>query len=125
MPSGTKIDFEAIDILSIPLPARGEKLLYDARAKGLALRLRASGARTWVAVERTAARTVRTTLGDARHLPLEAARRLLSAGPQDRSTVANDALFGPDATMAEAFPRFLASSLQARRDAGSPAQSAT
>ena len=109
MPSGTKIDFEAIDILSIPVPARGEKLLYDAQVKGLALRLRASGARTWIAIERTAARTARTTLGDARHLPLEAARRLLSAGPQDRSTVANDALFGPDPTITEVVPRFLAS----------------
>ena len=65
MPSGTKIDFDATDILSIPLPARGEKLLYDAKAKGLILRLRASGARTWIGVERVAARTLRTTLGDA------------------------------------------------------------
>lgn len=109
MPSGTKIDFETVDVLSIPLPARGEKLLYDARAKSLALRLRASGARTWIAVERTAGRTGRTTLGDARHLPLEAARRLLAAGPQNRSDVTDDALFSPDATMAEVFPRFLAS----------------
>lgn len=109
MPSGTKIDFDATDILSIPLPARGEKLLYDTKAKGLALRLRASGARTWIGVERVEARTLRTTLGDARHLPLEAARRLLAAGPQDRSTGTVHPLFAPDATIAEVFPRFLAS----------------
>jgi hypothetical protein len=109
MPSGTKNDFEAMDILSIPLPARGEKLLYDTKNKGLALRLRASGARTWIGVERVAARTLRTTLGDARNLPLEAARRLLAAGPRDRSTATAHPLFAPDATLAEVFPRFLAS----------------
>jgi hypothetical protein len=109
MPSGTKIDFDAMDILSIPFPARGERLLYDAKAKGLVLRLRASGARTWIAIERVAARTFRTTLGDAKHLPLEAARRLLTAGAQDQSTPTNDTLFGPNATIAEVFPRFLAS----------------
>ena len=109
MPGGTKIDFEVMDILSIPLPPQGEKLLYDAKAKGLALRLRASGARTWIAIERVAARTLRTTLGDAKHLPLEAARRLLTAGPQDQSPSTNGTLFGPDATIAEVFPRFLAS----------------
>lgn len=109
MPSGTKIDFDAMDILSIPLPARGEKLLYDMKVKGLALRLRASGARTWIGVERVAARTLRTTLGDARHLPLKAARHLLVAGPQHRSTAMDHPLFGPDATIAEVFPRFLIS----------------
>ena len=109
MPSGTKIDFDAMDILSIPLPAQGEKLLYDAKAKGLVLRLRASGARTWIGVERVASRSIRTTLGDARQLPLEVARHLLAAGPQDRSTPTDDTLFGPDATIAEVFPRFLAS----------------
>ena len=69
-------DLSEIDICAIALPLAGETLLRDSAANGLALRLRASGARTWIMLSREGAKTVRRTLGDASLIPLSAARRM-------------------------------------------------
>lgn len=115
------IDLATISILSIDLPTRGERLLYDAKAAGLALRLRASGARSWVLLGRESGRTTRRTLGDVKSIPLHAARRMaVTPSPALRSpaTATPPALFSPDARMAEVMPRFLASGENGRWKAG-------
>lgn len=107
------VDLSTIVIPSINLPAHGECLLRDAKVSGLALRLRASGARTWVLLGRESGRTTRRTLGDATLIPLDAARRMAETpsptAPSPASAPPPAPLFGPDARVADVMPRYLAS----------------
>lgn len=105
-------DLATIDTSSIGLPASGEILLRDAGTPGLALRLRASGARTWVLFARESGRTTRRTMGDAMLIPLDTARRMAEAQPTPAPsplTALPAPLFGPDVRIADVMPRFLAS----------------
>jgi integrase len=68
------IDLAALDPTVVDLPDAGERLFRDIVVPGLALRLRASGARTWVRLSGT--RPKRRTLGDASAIPIELARRM-------------------------------------------------
>lgn len=72
------IDLGSVDIPTLPLPQTGERLLRDSEAIGLALRLRSSGARTWVALHTQDGKTKRRSLGDALSVPLPLARTLHS-----------------------------------------------
>ncbi|QCB53959.1 hypothetical protein E5675_05585 [Sphingopyxis sp. PAMC25046] len=106
------IDLATIEIASVDLPAKGERLLYDAGAQGLAMRLRASGARSWVLLEKTGGRTMRRTLGNAALIPLDAARRMAGTqqapSPTPSTATPSAPLFGCDARIADVMPRFLA-----------------
>lgn len=113
MERAAAIDLDTIDLTAIALPETGERLIHDANAKGLVLRLRASGARTWVVLERVGGKTTRRTLGSVRQIPLDAARRM-TAALQAVTLATPDApshapLFGPDARVSDLMPRFLAS----------------
>lgn len=103
------IDLATIDILSVALPPKNERLLRDSEAVGLALRLRASGSRTWMLIEKTA----RRTLGDARSIPLDTARNMAAASiptpPPSSSPSPSAPLFGREARIADVLPSFLAS----------------
>jgi hypothetical protein len=76
MPRADGIDLMNTDITTLPLPLRGEVILRDTAIPALGLRLRSSGARTWVLFAKHAGRTTRETLGNACHIPLAAARRM-------------------------------------------------
>ena len=113
MRSADRFDLADFDILKLDPPANGERNLRDTQAPNLALRLRASGSRTWVILRSENGKTIRRTLGDAAAIPIAAARR--SASPE--AAPSPDAaegerleafLFSPDATVAELLPRFLA-----------------
>lgn len=73
-----EIDFEQAAVESLSLPPKGERLFYDTRSPNLALRLRSSGARTWVAFRRRDGKIRRETLGDATTLSILSARALCS-----------------------------------------------
>jgi integrase len=118
MPRADTIDLTTIDIASLPLPDTGERLLRDSAAPGLALRLRASGARTWVLFGKDAGRTVRHTLGDAHIIPLPAARRMAQPHPAPPSPSPSAPLFGPDARIADVVSQFLASGANGRWKSG-------
>ena len=112
------IDLDTLDLTAIALPETGERLIHDTKAKGLALRLRASGARTWVMFGKDGSKTVRRTLGSAKLLPLDTARRICAANSVDaadgKNTPAPTPRFGPDASISELMPRFLASGAMGR-----------
>lgn len=116
------IDFSAIDLASVELPAHGELLLRDAKVPALALRLRASGARVWVVLGRESGRTTRRTLGDAKLIPLATARRMAQAPLASSSALSTTPLpaplFGPDARIADVMPHYLASGERGRWKAG-------
>lgn len=113
-----KTDLSNIDIRNIALPLAGETLLRDSAAHGLALRLRASGARTWIMLLREGTKTIRRTLGDANLIPLGAARRmatdLTSAGPAPATEDREERLFGEDVRIADLMPHFLRSGKNGR-----------
>jgi hypothetical protein len=69
MPRADGIDLMNTDITTLPLPLRGE-VVRDTAIPALGLRLRSSGARTWVLFAKHAGRTTRETLGNACHIPL-------------------------------------------------------
>lgn len=112
------IDLATIDVSTVDLPAKGERLLRDKEVSGFALRLRASGARTWVLFTQEGGKTTRHTLGDVALIPLDAARRMASAAsspaPAPATTFPSAPLFGCDARIADAMPRFLASGEKGR-----------
>jgi integrase len=63
-----------------PDPGKAETVLWDSEAKGLCLRIRESGAKTWRVVFRlNDGRQVKLTLGDAASIPLDDARKLARA----------------------------------------------
>lgn len=107
------IDLNTLDLTAIALPENGERLIHDTKAKSLALRLRATGARTWVILERFGGKTARRTLGSAKLLPLDTARRMVAARPvvaiDGETSPALTPLFSPDASIADLMPNFLAS----------------
>ena len=102
-----KIDLVGVDIASLPLPSTGEKLIYDSEAAGLALRLRASGSRTWIVFESGKGKTRRRTLGDAFSLPVQSAREFCSA-PLPTPQKDNPALYSETASVAEVMAGYLA-----------------
>lgn len=115
MPRADKIDLTTADIANLQLPLKGEVILRDKVIPALGLRLRASGARTWVLFGKRNGRTARETLGDACHIPLLAARHLA-----DRPAIASPLpslsapLFGSDARVSEVMPHFLAAGATGR-----------
>jgi len=111
------IDLETLDIATHPLPAKGERLIRDAVTEGLALRLRASGARTWVQFINGEGTTRKCTLGDARTIPVVVARSMAHATPSTKVATASDR-FPPTATVADLLPDFLASGASGRWKAG-------
>jgi integrase len=114
MPRADTIDLTTIEIASFPLPDAGERLLRDDVAPDLALRLRSSGARTWVLFDKEAGRTTRRTLGDAHIIPLPAARRMAQPHPASPAPPPSAPLFGPDARIMDILPHFLASGAKGR-----------
>ena len=113
MRSADRFNLADFDLLDLDLPARGERNLRDTHAPNLALRLRASGSRTWVALRSENGKTARHTLGDVASIPLESARRLASpdaAPPPDAAAGEGFGAspFSDDAIVAEVLPRFLA-----------------
>jgi hypothetical protein len=74
MRSADRFDLADFDVLTIELPASGERNMRDTQASNLALRLRAGGSRTWIILRSEGGRTIRRTLGDATSIPLASAR---------------------------------------------------
>ncbi|HWU01762.1 MAG TPA: hypothetical protein VN222_03395, partial [Novosphingobium sp.] len=70
------LDLALVDIAGLDLPASGECLIYDAVVPDLMLRLRDTGARTWIIRTRQRESRLKQTLGDALTLPVLHARRL-------------------------------------------------
>lgn len=109
MPRADRIDLMNTDIATLPLPLRGEVIIRDSANPALGLRLRSSGARTWVLFAKRAGRTTRETLGNACHIPLAAARRMADQPAIDAPLPSFSApLFGSDARISEVWPHFLA-----------------
>jgi len=71
-----RVNLANINIATLPLPQSGERLIHDSEAPGLALRLRASGTRTWITLATQDGKTIRRTLGNAATLPASLARSL-------------------------------------------------
>ncbi len=115
MRSANRFDLADFDISAIDPPANGEHLFRDSVAMGLALRIRASGARTWILFGREHRRTARETLGEAGSIPLATARRMavvkLAPVPDCPATAP---LYKPSATVAEVFVGFLAHGAKGR-----------
>ena len=113
-----KTDLSNIEISTVDLPSAGEIVLRDSVAHGLALRLRASGARTWVMFSRGGAKTIRRTLGDANLIPLGAARRMATDLSRTSPALATEDRekrpFGEDVRIADLMPHFLASGKNGR-----------
>lgn len=109
MPRADRIDLATADIATLPLPLRGETIFRDTVIPALGLRLRFSGARTWVLFGKHTGRTTRETLGDACHIPLISARRMADLAPLDAPSPSPSLpLFGNDARVSEILPHFLA-----------------
>jgi len=120
------IDLDTLGVTASALPQNGERLIHDTKAKGLALRLRASGARTWVILERSGSKTARRTLGSAKLLPLDTARRMVVTRPVDAAELGNPPAPAPCSVPMRASQNSCrASSLPVKRDAGRPARSET
>ncbi|WP_188822588.1 tyrosine-type recombinase/integrase [Novosphingobium indicum] len=102
-----KIDLAGVDIASLSLPSNGEKLIYDSEALGLALRLRASGSRTWIVFESQGGKTRRKTLGDASSLPVQSARAFCTP-PLPAPQKDNPELYSETASVAEVMAGYLA-----------------
>lgn len=101
------IDLATIDVGTADLPARNERLLRDTIVTGLALRLRATGARSWMLIG-----TKRQTLGNATLIPLGAARQMASIvsspSPAPPNLAPSAPLFGCEARLADVLPHYLA-----------------
>lgn len=103
------LDLALVDISSLDLPVSGELLIHDEGAPGLTLRLRASGARTWIVRGPRGSRQ-RQTLGDALTLPLSHARRLAQA--PDECTALDGTALPDHITVADILKRYLAYGLK-------------
>jgi integrase len=104
-----RIDLASVDISTLPLPDAGEYLIHDMQAPGLALRLRASGARSWVTLCTHEGKTLRRSLGDALKVPAALARTLHStATPALPTGSAVPALYPANATVNEVMAGYLA-----------------
>ncbi|KMS58820.1 site-specific integrase [Sphingobium cupriresistens] len=106
------IDLNTINPASVALPPQGERMIHDSEAKGLSLRLRATGARTWVVKEKVGGKTTSRTLGLVALIPLATARHMVAAQPllphNDTNVPTSAPLFSPDARIWEVMPHFLA-----------------
>ncbi|PZQ94718.1 MAG: hypothetical protein DI533_21550 [Cereibacter sphaeroides] len=106
------IDLNTINPASIALPPQGERMIHDSEAKGLSLRLRATGARTWIVKEKVGSKTSSRTLGQVALIPLAAARHMVAAQPllphNDTNAPPSAPLFSPEARIYEVMPHFLA-----------------
>lgn len=106
------IDLNTINPASIALPPQGERMIHDSEAKGLSLRLRATGARTWIVKEKVGAKTTSRTLGQVALIPLATARHMVAAQPRlphnDTIVPPSAPLFSRDARIWEVMPHFLA-----------------
>lgn len=106
------IDLITINPASIALPPQGERMIHDSEAKGLSLRLRATGARTWIVKEKVGGKTTLRTLGQVALIPLAAARHMVAAHPlpshNDTNAPPSAPLFSPEARICEVMPHFLA-----------------
>lgn len=111
-------DLADLNISTIDLPANGERIIRDAKVSGLALRLRSSGARTWVLLAKEGGKIARRTLGDAKLIPLKSVRQMASAdvaaASKDDAAAPTAALFASDARVAEVLARYLAFGAQGR-----------
>jgi integrase len=76
MPCLLRIDLTTVAISALELPSRGELIIRDSVACDLALRLRSTGARSWVHFARADGKSTRRTLGQALTIPVEVARRM-------------------------------------------------
>lgn len=104
-----RIDLASVDISTLPLPDAGEYLVHDTQAPGLALRLRTSGARSWVTLGTHEGKTLRRSLGDALKVPVAIARTLHStATPALPTGSAVLALYSANATVSEVMAGYLA-----------------
>lgn len=106
------IDLDTINPASIALPPQGERMIHDSEAKGLSLRLRATGARTWIVKEKVGSKITLRTLGQVALIPLAAARHMVAAQllllHNDTNVPPCAPLFSPEARIWEVMPHFLA-----------------
>lgn len=106
------IDLDTINPASTPLPPQGERMIHDSEAKGLSLRLRATGARTWIVKEKVGNKTTSRTLGQVALIPIATARHMVAAHPllphNDTNAPPSAPLFCPEARIWEVMPHFLA-----------------
>lgn len=103
-----RVDLSALDPTTVPTPPLGERLIHDSEAIGLALRLRASGARTWIALTVDSGKTARRTLGDATTIPPALARTLAGAAKIGASVLPAAAPFSASASLAVVMKAYLA-----------------
>lgn len=58
-----RIDLETLDLETLCSPEKGERVVRDAIVECLAIRVRATGARSWIVFGKRNGRTGRDTLG--------------------------------------------------------------
>ena len=105
-----RIDLSKLDPAAIATPPTGERLIHDSLAISLALRLRASGARTWITLVTDGGKTARRTLGDATSIPIGLARALVGASAESaHSSLPAPARFQASATVAVVIEAYLTS----------------
>ena len=83
MSQTTRVNLTAQRIADAPVPAKGETFIWDSTVPSLALRVRSTGAKSWVVRYRTAGgrdgASRRVTLGSVEAVPLDAARKKAKA----------------------------------------------
>ena len=70
--SSSRVAFTEKNVLRLPLPATGDRIVYDTRSP-LAVRLTAAGARSYVLYRRIAGRPSKLTIGPVDEITLAAA----------------------------------------------------
>lgn len=108
MSSAERFAFDDTDLSHLPLPPSGESLLRDKIEPRLALRLRASGGRSWVCLHKEGNKTRKQTLGNALLIPAASARSMVvNAHRTVPETPDRAPLHSPDATVLDLIPVFL------------------
>lgn len=108
MSSGKRFAFDDTDLSHLPLPPSGERLMRDKAEPRLALRLRASGGRSWVCLHKEGNKTRKHTLGNALLIPAASARSMVvNAHRTVPETPDRASLHSPDATILDLMPTFL------------------
>lgn len=100
------LDLTTVDTTSLDLPTSGDRFIYDEVVPELALRLRHSGARTWVIRTGPIGNRKRQTLGNALTLPVPDARRLAQTADDDGAS--DSPPLPKNITVADLLPRYLA-----------------
>lgn len=106
-----RTDLETLDLETLCSPDKGERVVRDAIVECLAIRVRATGARSWIVFGKRDGRTVRDTLGGVAMIPLPTARRMANAhSPSCASPPRNDplmAVYNDDTRISDLLAEFL------------------